>query len=61
MDHHTEEQKRKNIQAIKNKDSKIEIILRKALNEKGYRYRLHYNKIEGKPDIVFIEKKLLFL
>ena len=40
------------MQHIKAKDTKIEIILRKALWKKGYRYRKNYNKLLGKPDIV---------
>lgn len=53
MDKLTKEQRRKNMQAVKSKDSKIELILRNALWKKGYRYRKNYSKIEGKPDIVF--------
>ena len=48
----TKEQRKKNMQHIKAKDTKIEIILRKALWKKGYRYRKNYNKLLGKPDIV---------
>lgn len=52
MDRLTKEQRRKNMQAVKNKDSKIEILLRKALWNKGYRYRKNCQNIVGKPDIV---------
>ena len=52
MDILTKEQRKKNMQHIKAKDTKIEIILRKALWKKGYRYRKYYNKLLGKPDIV---------
>ena len=52
MDILTKEQRKKNMQHIKAKDTKIEIILRKALWNKGYRYRKNYNKLLGKPDIV---------
>ena len=38
MDNHTKEQRRKNMQAIKNKDSKIEQLLRKELWARGLRY-----------------------
>ena len=51
-DNLTVEQRKKNMQHIKAKDTKIEIILRKALWKKGYRYRKNYNKLLGKPDIV---------
>lgn len=39
MDNLTKEQRRKNMQNIKSKNTKIEVILRKALWKKGYRYR----------------------
>lgn len=58
MDVLTKEQRRKNMRNIKAKDTKIEIILRKALWKKGYRYRKNYNKLPGKPDIVFPKYKI---
>lgn len=58
MDRLTKEQRRKNMQAVRNKDSKIEIALRSALWSKGYRYRKNYTKLEGKPDIVIPKYKL---
>ncbi|MFH1637790.1 MAG: very short patch repair endonuclease [Candidatus Woesearchaeota archaeon] len=43
---------------IRSKNTKIEVKLRKALWAKGAKgYRTHY-KIIGKPDIVFIKKKI---
>ena len=44
--------------SIKSKNTKPEISLRKLLWERGYRYRIHYKKAYGKPDIVFIRKKI---
>ena len=38
---------------IKGKDTKPEILIRKALFAKGFRYRLHDKKLPGKPDLVF--------
>lgn len=58
MDNHTPEQRRKNMQAVKNKNSKIEILLREELWARGLRYRKNSAKILGKPDIVFIGKKI---
>lgn len=58
MDVLTKEQRKKNMQNIKAKDTKIEIILRKALWKKGYRYRKNYNKLPGKPDIVLLKYKI---
>ena len=47
----TKEQRHKNMQHIRSKDTQIELMLRKALWEKGYRYRKNYNELPGKPDI----------
>ena len=58
MDKHTPEQRRKNMQAVKNKDSQIELLLRKELWSRGLRYRKNVNRIYGRPDIVFIGKKV---
>lgn len=58
MDKRTPEQRRKNMRAVKNKDSKIELMLRKELWSRGLRYRKNTNKVFGHPDIVFIGKKV---
>lgn len=58
MDRHTPEQRRKNMQAVKNKDSKIEILLRKELWKRGLRYQKNSTDVFGKPDIVFKGKKV---
>lgn len=42
---------------IKGKDTKPEIIVRKFLYQKGFRYRLNYSKLPGKPDIVISRYK----
>ena len=54
----TKEQRRKNMQNIRSKDTTIEIILRKALWNKGYRYRKNYKKLPGSPDIVLTKYKI---
>ena len=59
MDRLTQEQRRKNMQKIKSKDTKIEIMLRKALWNKGYRYRKNKTKLPGKPDIVLTQYKIV--
>ncbi len=58
MDRHTPEQRRKNMQAVKNKDSKIEQLLRRELWNRGLRYQKNRTDIFGKPDIVFKGKKV---
>lgn len=54
----TLEQRRKNMQHIKSNDTKIEVLLRKALWNKGYRYRKNYKELPGKPDIVLTKYKI---
>ncbi len=58
MDRHTKEQRSKNMKAVKSKGSKIEILLGKALWNRGIRYRKNYTKVIGKPDFVFIKYKI---
>lgn len=54
----TKEQRRKNMQSIHSKDTKIEVILRNALWHEGIRYRKNYTKIPGKPDIAITKYKI---
>lgn len=54
----TKEQRRKNMQNIHSKDTKIEVILRNALWHEGIRYRKNYTKIPGKPDIAITKYKI---
>lgn len=58
MDNHTPEQRHKNMQAVKSKDSVIEQMLRKELWTRGYRYRKNVKSIYGHPDIAFVRKKV---
>lgn len=52
------EQWHKNMQHIHANNTTIEIILRKALWEKGYRYRKNYKLLPAKPDIVITKYKI---
>ncbi|MBM6678160.1 very short patch repair endonuclease [Faecalicoccus pleomorphus] len=54
----TREQISYNMRQVKNKDSKIELLLRKELWKRGLRYRKNTNKVFGHPDIAFIGKKI---
>lgn len=55
----TKEQISFNMRKVKCKDSQIELLLRKALWEKGLRYRKNVMSIYGHPDIAFISKKIV--
>ena len=58
MDRLTPDQRRKNMQAVKSKDSKIELMLRQELWKRGLRYRKNTKSVFGHPDIAFIGKKV---
>jgi DNA mismatch endonuclease (patch repair protein) len=49
----TKEQRQRNMRNIKGKDTKPELILRRALHAAGFRYQLHRSDLPGKPDLVF--------
>lgn len=42
---------------IRSKDTKPEMIVRRAVFSLGYRYRLHRRDLPGKPDLAFIGKR----
>ena len=58
MDVMTKSQRHLNMQHIRGKDSKPEIILRQALWKKGIRYRKNYKRLPGCPDIVLTRYKI---
>ena len=43
---------------IRSKDTSIELMVRHRLFAMGYRYRVNYKQLPGKPDIVFTKKKV---
>lgn len=51
-DVHTKEQRSRNMSAIKGSNTKPELIVRKLLHSKGYRFRLKANYLPGRPDLV---------
>lgn len=58
MDDLTPEQRKKNMRAIRSKDTTIELALRKALWQRGIRYRKNYKGLIGKPDIVITKYRI---
>ena len=48
----TSEQRHRNMAAIRAKDTKPEMIVRKYLWRHGFRYRLNHRGLPGKPDVV---------
>ena len=55
--HKVSEQRSRNMSAIKSKNTKPEITLRKLLHSMGYRFRLHRKDLPGSPDIVLPKYK----
>lgn len=53
----TPEQRSRNMAAIKGKDTKPEMIVRKYLFSRGLRYRVNNRKLSGAPDIVLKKYK----
>ena len=56
-DVHDQKTRSYNMSRIKGKDTRPEMIVRKFLFSKGFRYRLHDKKLPGKPDIVLPKYK----
>lgn len=56
-DVHDKKTRSYNMSQIKGKDTKPEILVRKFLFSKGFRYRLHDRQLPGKPDIVLPKYK----
>lgn len=52
MDVLTPEQRRRTMAAVKSKNTKPELVVRRLLHAAGYRFRLHRKDLVGKPDIV---------
>ena len=62
----TREQRSRNMSKIRGKNTKPELLVRKLLHAKGYRYRLHGQsgavKLPGRPDLVFAgRRKVIFV
>ncbi len=56
-DVHNTAQRRYNMQQIKGKDTKPEMLVRRFLHANGFRYRLHVKDLPGKPDLVLPKYK----
>ena len=52
------EKSHRNMSRIRGKDTSIEIILRKALWNKGYRYHKNDKRLPGRPDIALTKYKI---
>jgi DNA mismatch endonuclease (patch repair protein) len=57
----TPEQRRLNMSRVRGKNTKPELVLRRALHARGLRYRVHPREVPGKPDIVLPRHKAVIL
>ena len=57
MDKLTKEQRHRCMAAIKGKNTKPELLVRKFLFSRGFRYRLNHPRLPGHPDIVLRKYK----
>lgn len=52
MDKLSPQQRHNNMASIRSKDTKPEMIVRRGLWSRGFRYRLNYKRLPGHPDLV---------
>lgn len=57
-DNMTPEQRRMTMSRIRGRDTKVELVVRKELHRRGYRFRVNATWLAGKPDIVFTRFRL---
>ena len=58
MDNMTKAQRSRNMAHIRSRDTKAEVMFRKALWRLGFRYRKNYRKLPGTPDIALTRQKI---
>ena len=56
-DNQPDDLRRRTMQAVKSKNTKLELKIRSLLHRAGYRYRLHRGDLPGRPDIVFVSRR----
>lgn len=61
VDVHDKETRSFNMSRIKAKNTRPEMIVRKFLFSKGFRYKLHDKKLPGKPDLVLPKYRAVVL
>ncbi len=62
MDRVSPETRSRTMRAIRSKDMKPELAVRRLVHGMGYRYRLHRHGLPGRPDMVFASRrKVIFV
>ena len=57
MDNKTKEQRSQNMAAVRTKNTKPEMLVRRTLFHQGFRYRVNVKHLPGSPDIVLAKYK----
>lgn len=60
-DVHDRATRSRNMAAIHGRNTKPELLIRQGLHRLGFRYRLHYPGLPGKPDMVFPKYRAIIL
>jgi len=61
MDNLSPAQRKKTMKRVKSKDTSPELAVRRLLYGMGYRYRINFAALPGKPDVVFIGRRKVVL
>ena len=62
MDRLSPKDRSENMRRIRSRDMRPEMTVRRTVHAMGYRYRLHDNRLPGKPDLVFRSRsKIIFV
>lgn len=62
MDVLTKAQRSRCMSAIRDKDTKPELVVRSLVHSLGYRFRLHRRDLPGRPDLTFVTRgKVIFV
>jgi DNA mismatch endonuclease (patch repair protein) len=61
MDTYTKQRRSEIMSSIRDKDTKPEVRVRRALHRMGYRFRLHRKDLPGRPDVVLPKWKTVLL
>jgi DNA mismatch endonuclease (patch repair protein) len=61
VDHLTRAERSENMRRIRGKNTRPELAVRKLVFSMGYRYRLHYAALPGRPDLAFPARRKAIL
>lgn len=59
MDVHSPEQRSRNMSRIRGRDTRPELLIRRGLHGRGFRFRLHARDLPGRPDIVLPKHRVV--